>query len=106
MKNKLFLSFAPVVVLAFVFAFSAFNNALAEDTVPSPVLSTDQSDYHPGDTATILGSSFASLQDVVLKVFGSDESDQNYTEQVTNLSADNSGSFSSTYTLDNLYRPF
>jgi hypothetical protein len=72
----------------------------------TPELSTDKEDYHPGETASIFGKFFNSLTDIVLKVFGSDENDENYTEQVQNVTSDENGGFETSYTLDDLYRPF
>jgi hypothetical protein len=72
----------------------------------SPTLSTDKDDYHPGETATIFGKFFAPLQSFILKVFGSDENDQNYTESVQAVTTDENGVFTTAYTLDSLYRPF
>ncbi len=74
--------------------------------VSAPELSTDKDDYHPGETASIFGRLFTSFSNIVLKIFGSDENDENYTESTQEVTADESGSFSATYTLDNLYRPF
>lgn len=74
--------------------------------VQAPELSTDKDDYHPGETATIFGKFFQSLGNFVLKIFGSDENDQNYTESSVTVTADESGAFSSAYKLDDLYRPF
>ncbi len=74
--------------------------------VTPPALSTDTDDYHPGDTATIFGNFFQSLQNVVLKIFGSDRNDNNYTEETQNLTADALGAFTSAYSLDSIYRPF
>ena len=71
----------------------------------APVLSTDKLDYHPGETATIWGNLFGVLQNIVLKIFGVDENNNQYTEEVQNLTADASGSFTTTYTLDGVFRP-
>ncbi len=73
---------------------------------PAATLSTDKDDYHPGTTATIFGSFFTPLQNFVLKIFGSDENDQNYTEQTATVVTDEDGAFSFKYLLDALYRPF
>ena len=82
-----------------------------EETTPStldatPSLTTDKDDYMPGQIATIFGNFFQSLTNFVLKIFGSDENDGNYTETVVNVTSDESGSFSHQYQLDELYRPF
>jgi len=88
------------------------EEAVVEETVDAvvpettPALSTDKDDYHPTETATIFGKFFKSLESVVLKVFGSDEKDGNYTESTETLTTDDSGSFTSKYTLDDIYRPF
>ncbi len=75
-------------------------------SVISAVLTTDKDDYMPGETATIFGKFFGALQNFILKVFGSDENDQNYTEQVETITTNSDGWFSFSYLLDNLYRPF
>ncbi|MEK7642426.1 MAG: hypothetical protein AAB392_01385 [Patescibacteria group bacterium] len=76
------------------------------EPILTPTLTTDKADYHPGETATIFGKFFAPLQNFILKIFGSDENDQNYTEQVETVTTNETGFFSFNYTLDNLYRPF
>jgi len=78
----------------------------SEAEVSSPSLSTDKEDYHPGQTATIFGKFFAPLQNFILKVFGSDDNDENYTEEIQTVVTNETGEFSATYTLDSLYRPF
>ena len=75
-------------------------------SVSTPVLTTDKEDYHPGETATIFGKYFGSLQNIVLKIFGSDLGGENYTESIQNVTADAVGSFATTYTLDNIFRPY
>ena len=74
--------------------------------IQPPTLSTDKDDYHPGEVATILGNLFGSLQNIVLKIFGSDKHGDNYTEEVQSLTANENGAFDTSYTLDDLYRPF
>ncbi|MEY4731396.1 MAG: hypothetical protein RL681_342, partial [Candidatus Parcubacteria bacterium] len=75
-------------------------------SVDLPQLTTDKDDYHPGETASIFGRFFGALQNVVLKIFGYDESGTNgYVEEVQNVTADEQGSFTTTYTLDGVYRP-
>lgn len=78
------------------------------ETVSSeePTLTTDKGDYHPGETATIFGRFFTPVKDFVLKIFGSDENDQNYTETNETVTTDDAGSFSFNYVLDAIYRPF
>lgn len=74
-------------------------------TVPA-TLSTEKDDYHPGQTATIFGKFFAPLQTFLLKIFGSDKDNENYTESTQTVTTDETGSFTATYTLDSLFRPF
>lgn len=71
----------------------------------APQLTTDKADYHPGETATITGSFFQSLQDLVLKIFGGSTDDGTYKEDSFNVSTDEQGSFSFLYALDNIFRP-
>jgi uncharacterized cupredoxin-like copper-binding protein len=73
---------------------------------PAPEVTTDKDDYHPGETATIFGRFFTPLKTFFVKIFGSDENDDNYTETTETVEADEEGSFSLTYLLDSLYRPF
>lgn len=89
--------------------------APAEEQTPVPAsvvltaaatLSTEKDDYHPGQTATIFGKFFAPLQSFFLKVFGSDDNNENYTESTQTVTADETGAFTATYTLDSLFRPF
>ena len=70
------------------------------------VLSTQKSDYSPGDTALVLGKFFAPFEQLTLKIFGSDENNANYTESTQGIVANEQGDFTSTYTLDSLFRPF
>ena len=77
-----------------------------EVIVSEAVLSTDKDDYHPGETATIFGRFFAPLETFMIKVFGIDENNQNYTETEKEITADANGEFSFSYLLDSLYRPF
>lgn len=79
--------------------------AEAGTPTPAPQLSTDQPDYSPGQTATIFGSFFQALQNLVLKIFGGSTADNTYTETTQNVTADSSGSFTTNYTLDNIFRP-
>ncbi len=85
----------------------------SEDSAPAPSvpvmapeLSSDKGDYHPGETATIFGKYFGALGDFILKIFGSDDNDNNYTESIQTVTADANGEFTSSYNLDDLYRPF
>lgn len=105
---------------AFIFATSESTDTLTtpeevvetttsttvEADTQQPTLTTDKDDYHPGDIAIIFGRFFAPLQTFILKIFGSDENNENYTETVEEVDTDNEGSFSFAYTLDSLYRPF
>lgn len=70
------------------------------------VVSTEHKDYSPGETATILGSFFLPFENLSLKVFGSDEYGQNYTESTQPITANEQGAFTAPYTLDSLFRPF
>jgi hypothetical protein len=72
---------------------------------PIPVLTTDQADYNPGDTANIFGNLFPSLQNFVLRIFGNSEIGNHYTDTSFTVNSDNAGSFSYAYLLDNMYRP-
>jgi len=73
--------------------------------VNSPELTTNKADYFIGETATIFGRFFQALQNVILKIFGSGPDGNDYTETAQNVTADNQGSFTSTYALDNIFRP-
>lgn len=73
--------------------------------VTAPVLSTDKADYNPGSIATIFGNFFASLQNIVLKIFGGSVDNGTYTETTKNITTDGSGSFTTAYALDNIFRP-
>ncbi len=70
-----------------------------------PQLTTDKADYQPGETATIFGSFFQALQNVVVKVFGGTQADGTYTESIFNVVADSIGSFTQNYTLSLISRP-
>lgn len=72
---------------------------------PAPQLTTDQPDYQPGQTATIFGKFFQALQSIILKIFGGSTSDGTYTESTQNITVDGQGSFTTTYQLDNVFRP-
>jgi|GEM_PF-3077858 len=87
---------------------AAPTETASAEAAQAPELSTDKEDYHPGETATIFGNFFASLENVVLKVFGNDENDNpdNYAYNEQTVTANESGSFTATYNLDSTYRPF
>ncbi len=87
-------------------AISDVSSAVTAELLSAPELTTEKSDYMPGQTATIFGKFFGALQNIVLKIFGGFEEEGDYTEAVQNLTADETGSFTSTYSLDNIYRPF
>jgi len=70
-----------------------------------PELTTDKADYLVGEIATIFGRFFQSLQNIILKIFGGNVEEGTYTEEIQNVTADDQGSFTTTYTLDNVYRP-
>lgn len=74
--------------------------------ISTPTLTTDKDDYHPGETATIFGRFFSPLQNFVLKIFGVDKQNENYTESSIEVTSDASGSFSTSYLLDQVFRPF
>ncbi len=82
------------------------NVASAAVSVSAPELSTDKADYHPGETATIFGKFFAAFQSVFVKVFGSDDNNEHYIESTVEVIADENGWFTTSYTLDPIYRPF
>jgi hypothetical protein len=71
----------------------------------SPTLTTDKEDYHPGETATILGNFFQSLQNIVLKIFGGSQEGGTYTESNVEISTNDQGSFGYQYKLDEWFRP-
>src|SRR3989338_9153964 len=76
--------------------------------VSSPVLSTDNEDYLPGQTATIFGNFFQALTNIVLNIFGTNEDGSTYTvpdEPQLHVTTDESGFFQTTYTLENIFRP-
>ena len=93
----------------------SISDILVSDVTPSdtqvsattvPTLSTDKDDYHPGETATIFGKFFGALQHIVLKFFGSDANGGQYTETTQDVTTDDQGSFTTSYTLDSVLRPF
>lgn len=72
---------------------------------PAPVLTTDAKDYVPGSTATILGSLFQAFQNLLLSIFGLNEDGSTYIAPTQTVTADENGTFTSYYTLDNIFRP-
>jgi len=70
-----------------------------------PELTTDKADYLVGEIATIFGRFFQSLQNIILKIFGGDVEEGTYTEEIQNVTADDQGSFTTIYQLDNIFRP-
>lgn len=85
---------------------SSAEEASAPAAITAAELTTEEADYHPGETATIIGRLFGSLQEIVLKIFGSDDNNENYVESTQTVTTDEEGNFTATYTLDDLYRPF
>lgn len=92
----------PVIVT--VEPVTTSDVSISEPT-PSPELTTDKADYLPGETATIFGRFFAALENIILKIFGTDETGGSYTETTQNVTTDSVGAFTTPYTLDNIYRP-
>ena len=83
-----------------------------EETAPAetapvifPELTTDKADYLVGEIATIFGRFFQSLQNIILKIFGGTVEEGTYTETAQDITTDDQGSFTTTYTLDNIFRP-
>lgn len=74
-------------------------------SAPAPELSTDKDDYHPGETATIFGKFFGSVKTIALHIFGYGSTGQDYTEEIQEVTTDEEGSFTTTYVLDNVFRP-
>jgi hypothetical protein len=70
------------------------------------VLSTDKDDYQPGEKVTIFGKLFESLSSVVVRIFGNSEVGNHFSDVSLDVNANEAGSFTLPYTLDNFYRPF
>src|SRR3989344_5376932 len=70
-----------------------------------PELSTDKPDYYPGQTASIFGRFFQSLQNIVLHIFGDSEPSGDYADDYATVTTDETGSFTYQYQLDNVFRP-
>jgi Prealbumin-like fold domain len=85
---------------------AAASDVIAPEPAAAPEVWSEKEDYRPGETATIFGRFFSPLSTFMIKVFGSDENEQNYTETEAEVATDDQGSFSFAYLLDSLYRPF
>jgi len=70
-----------------------------------PALTTDKADYAPGETATIFGNFFNSLQNVSLTIIGNTVDGSTPVTSSWNVTADNVGSFTTLYTLPGTYIP-
>ena len=81
------------------------QSASTADSPSGPALTTDRADYHPGGIATIFGSFFQSLQDVLLNISGEGTEEVAPSEEAAAVTADTEGSFSYEYTLEDVYRP-
>jgi len=81
------------------------QEAIVVSPSATPVITTDKEDYRPGETATISGQFFESLQNLALKVFGGTVEEGNYKVDSYNVTTDLLGSFVSQYVLDNIFRP-
>lgn len=94
--------FAAALIVAQVFSVVAkpITVVRAQEV---PVLTTDKPDYAPGETATIFGSLFAPVESFLLKIFGGTA--DTYTESIQSVASDGEGSFTTTYHLDNVFRP-
>ncbi|MBI3630787.1 MAG: DUF5011 domain-containing protein [Candidatus Sungbacteria bacterium] len=90
--------FAAAILLS-VFAFAAPVHAKAA------TLSTDKADYAPGETATIYGNFFDALQNVVLTIVGQAPDGSTTVSDSWSATADEIGSFTTSYTLPDFYVP-
>ena len=68
-------------------------------------LTTDKADYFPGETATIYGSLFDALQNVVLSIVGQNSDGSTATTATWGVTADDAGSFTTSYTLPDTFVP-
>lgn len=68
-------------------------------------LTTDKADYAPGETATIFGSFFDALQNVVLSIVGQNADGSTATTATWDVTADDSGAFTTSYTLPDTFVP-
>ncbi|MBI5733130.1 hypothetical protein HY967_04240, partial [Candidatus Jorgensenbacteria bacterium] len=81
------------------------SSATQTTVTVAPVLTTDKSDYHPGETVGFFGSLFQAVQNVVLRIFGGTVEDENYNDTSINLTTDEQGSFTYFHTLSDLFVP-
>lgn len=82
-----------------------FSLLISAPVAYAATLSTDKADYFPGETATIWGSLFDSMQEVVLTIVGLNEDGSEATTYSWDVTADENGSFTTFYTLLNTYVP-
>ncbi len=68
-------------------------------------LTTDKADYFPGEVATITGSLFEAMQNVLLYIVGQSEDGTMLTSHEWGVQANEVGGFVTTYTLPNFYVP-
>jgi hypothetical protein len=68
-------------------------------------LTTDKTDYAPGETATIYGSLFDALQNVVLSIVGQNNDGSTAVTNSWNVQADDQGAFTTRYTLPITFVP-
>src|SRR5262245_40973416 len=80
-----------IALIALVVAGTAIRQRTVKARV-APSVSTDQSDYHPGDKVTINGSGWQPFEEVTLTIY---ESDGDAPWQTT-VTADETGSFTNT----------
>src|ERR1043166_6934722 len=71
----------------------------------APEITTDKADYHPGETVTIFGKFFASLQHILLAIVGQDNSGNTIVTDSWSVDADTDGGFTTQYTLPQTYVP-
>jgi hypothetical protein len=71
----------------------------------APQITTDKEDYTPGEDVHIVGRFFAALQDIVLRIFGYSHDGSDLKDESRNLQTEEDGSFSTIFTLDDVYRP-
>lgn len=106
--NNLVTKIAQTTLLLFAFLFGFFSlftfvtPAQADDNTPTVSITTDKLDYSPWETVTVNGTGLSPIHSYSLTIFSNDPPAVSYTSLVN---TDVSGSFSSSYTLDGLYRP-